>query len=106
MTLSERIEKEILYRASRSRFIRAWGKCEIFLGLFAAGIGFFLGCYLLTRTVVEVDWSLSCPLALIVLGGYLALAGHRGHLYQSSYEQTAFLLGEIRFLKERKETHA
>jgi hypothetical protein len=32
---------------------------------------------------------------LFVLGGYLALAGSRSHLYQSSNELTAFLLEEL-----------
>jgi hypothetical protein len=100
----ERMQNEIARRLSRSRFIRAWGKCEIFLGLTAAGAGLLLGCHLLARPVGEVEWGLvGASLALIVLGGYLALAGHRGHLYQAGIEQTAFLLEEIRCRRDSKE---
>src|SRR5688572_15037932 len=103
----DRMQNEIARRLSRSRFIRAWGKCEIFLGLTAAGAGLLLGWHLLPRPAVEIEWgSVGCSLALIVLGGYLALAGHRGHLYQAGIEQTAFLLDEIRALKTDKEKQA
>jgi hypothetical protein len=35
---------------------------------------------------------------LFILGGYLALAGHRSHIYQSNNELAAYLAGEIRTL--------
>ncbi|OWK40927.1 hypothetical protein FRUB_04819 [Fimbriiglobus ruber] len=34
-------------------------------------------------------------MALISLGGYLALAGHRSHLYQSNNRLAAYLAGRI-----------
>ena len=83
------------------------GKCEIFLGLTAAGVGLLLGCHFASRPVNEIEWGLvAATLALIVFGGYLTLAGHRNHLYQSSFEQTAFLIEEMQILKAGKETHA
>jgi hypothetical protein len=101
--LHERLNAEIRNRLARARFIRAWGKCEIFLGLSAAGVGWLLGCHLVARPVAEVEWGLvGLALALIVLGGYLALAGHRGHLYQAGIEQTAYLAEEIRAARTRE----
>jgi hypothetical protein len=38
----------------------------------------------------------ACGLALFVLGSYLALAGHRSHLYQSQNKLAAYLAGLIR----------
>jgi hypothetical protein len=64
---------------------RTFAKLEILLGLSAVSVGLWLGSGLLTS-------------ALFVLGGYLALAGHRSHIYQSNNELTAYLAGEIRGL--------
>jgi hypothetical protein len=59
------------------------------------------------------QWAMSRPLtdmqvggaigglALFVLGGYLALAGHRSHLYQSHNELTTYLVREIRRSQEK-----
>jgi hypothetical protein len=45
----------------------------------------------------DVSWFQAIAgLALIVLGGYLALAGHRSHLYLSGNELTAYLAELIR----------
>ncbi|MGF1581726.1 MAG: hypothetical protein ACFCD0_20545 [Gemmataceae bacterium] len=35
-------------------------------------------------------------LLLFILGGYLALAGHRSHIYQSQNDRTAYLMELIR----------
>ena len=72
-----------------------WAKLEIFLGLAAAGLGLLLGGWAVGRP--EPDWlAAGAGLALFVLGGYLALAGHRSHLYQSNNRLTAYLADEIR----------
>jgi hypothetical protein len=45
----------------------------------------------------EASWlQAAAGLILFVLGGYLALAGHRSHLYQSSNELTAYLAELVR----------
>jgi hypothetical protein len=78
------------------RFGGAWAKIEIFLGLAAAGTGLFLGDWLLARPLAELDWGLvAAALALFVLGGYLALAGHRSHLYRSNLLTAASLAEAI-----------
>lgn len=87
------------------RFGGAWAKAEIFLGLLAAGLGLFVGIWMLMRPAAEIDWRLvASGLALFVLGGYLTLAGHRSHLYRVSGEMTARLLEEIRRSQEKVES--
>ncbi len=77
------------------RFGATWAKLEIFLGLTAAGLGLFLGGWAVSRA--EVEWaSAATALPLFVLGGYLALAGQRSHVYRSNMESTARLLDELR----------
>ena len=72
------------------------------LGLAAGGIGVLLGDWTLSRSGTEIAWgSAVAGLALFVLGGYLALAGHRSHMYQSNNELTAFLVSEIHKLKDK-----
>ena len=81
---------------------RSWAKVEILLGLSAAGLGLFLGDWLLSRSGTDVSFSMSIgALVLFVLGCYLALAGNRSHLYQSANEHTALLLDQIKQLKNK-----
>lgn len=75
---------------------RTWAKAEILLGLTASGIGLLLGQWTSSRATPEFAWQHAlAALALIVPGGYLTLAGHRSHPYQSANETTAFLLAEM-----------
>jgi len=77
---------------------RTWAKLEILLGLLAAGLGLLLGTWAVSRPT-DVEWVFGLMgLALFILGSYLALAGHRIHLYQSNNELTALLLDRIRRL--------
>ncbi len=78
---------------------RTWAKLELLLGLSAAGIGLLLGTWAVSRPA-EIEWPFAViGLVLFVLGGYLALAGHRSHLYQSNNELTALLLDHLRRLE-------
>jgi hypothetical protein len=78
---------------------RTWAKVEVLLGLSATGLGLFLGDWAVSRPA-EVEWPFAVvALVLFVLGCYLALAGHRSHLYQSSNELTALLLEHLRRLE-------
>ncbi|HYT91204.1 MAG TPA: hypothetical protein VEL76_20995 [Gemmataceae bacterium] len=87
------------------RFGRAWAKTEIFLGLAAAGAGLLLGNRTFARPLHEVSWTqVAAGLALFVLGGYLALAGHRSHLYRSNIELRSSLVEEIHRLKDKVES--
>ena len=73
-------------KLGHKRLNRTFAKLEILLGLSAASAALWMGTGPLTS-------------ALFVLGSYLALAGHRSHIYQSNNELTAYLAGEIRSLK-------
>jgi hypothetical protein len=75
---------------------RGWAKVEILLGLLVWGAGLFLGVHQVSAKN-EPNWLLmAAALALFVLGGYLASAGHRSHLYRWSNRNTVILLDEIR----------
>jgi hypothetical protein len=67
-----------------------WAKLELLLGLTAAGIGL---------TLAPASPLLAVP--LFALGGYLALAGHRSHLYDAMSRQTAATWREL----ERRASH-
>ena len=74
-----------------------WAKAEIVLGLFAAAAGLVGGMPLAVRPEGELPpWTWLAPVFLVTLGGYLALAGHRSHLYQSSNRLAAHLAVLIR----------
>lgn len=93
---------EVRARLGYKPLSRTWAKVEILLGLCAAGAGLLFGDWALSRPAAEVEWGMAAGgLVLFVLGGYLALAGHRSHVYQSSNEQAAYLIEEIRRLKEK-----
>ena len=60
-----------------------WAKAELFIGLGAAAAG----CWMLrTEGTAAVLGA-----GLLALGGYLALAGHRSHLYDAMTRQTTLL---------------
>ena len=61
-----------------------WAKLEIVLGLIVS-----VGGAVLIRDQAVHDTASG---AMIVLGLYLAGAGHRSHLYQSQNRQTAYLI--------------
>jgi hypothetical protein len=83
-----------------------WAKFEIVLGLTTMGAGVIgavnLGVEVIQLTRQKGDvFGLPLPAAvgpllLFVLGGYLALAGHRSHLYQSNNRIAAYLADLIR----------
>lgn len=80
----------------QKRLNRPWAKAEIIIGLLTAGLGFLIS---MPAVLIgqEVSWfQAAAGLTLFVLGGYLALAGHRSHLYQSANELTAYLSETLR----------
>ena len=79
-----------------------WAKLEIVLGLGALGVGLLLLLQLPSVRAPNEQPLYAVPgLILFVLGGYLAMAGHRSHLYQSNNALTAYLLSEIRHLHSK-----
>jgi hypothetical protein len=80
---------------------RAWAKAEILLGLFAVGAGLLAGGWGLMKADLGQGWlAVGAGLALFMLGGYLTLAGHRSHIYQSNNELIAYVLQEFDHLKK------
>ncbi len=92
--------RKLLTALGKRPLYRSWAKIEILLGLLAAGGGLLLGDWAVARMDDPCWLAAGAGLALFVLGGYLAMAGHRSHLYQSSNELTAWLAQEIRSLRE------
>jgi hypothetical protein len=73
-----------------------WAKAEILLGLIAASSGLLIGIYGVVRSDGESNWLLLVASVLLqTLGTYLALAGHRSHLYQSQNKLAAWLATQI-----------
>lgn len=73
-----------------------WAKAEILLGLAVNGIGL----YHIVQCAMKNDTSanllpLVSGIILYTLGGYLAMAGSRSHLYQSNNILTAYVLKKI-----------
>ena len=87
----ERLHAELRFR----RLNPLWAKLEIVLGLLGVSCGLFLGNWLVTRPELALV-MLGGSLVLFILGGYLTLAGHRSHLYQSNNLLTAYLAELIR----------
>jgi hypothetical protein len=76
---------------------RFWAKLEIVFGLGALGVGLRLLPFgLAPKAPNDELLTAALGIVLFVLGGYLAMAGHRSHLYQSNNELTAYLLSELR----------
>lgn len=78
-----RLLKEIGW--SSNPFWKFWAKLEIFLGLTAVAIA----------VLIPLEYRVSSVL-LFVLGGYLAMAGHRSHMYQSNNRLTAYLAKTVK----------
>src|SRR5262245_16096029 len=78
------------------RLSPVWAKLEIALGLSAVAAGIWF-----IATVADV-LGLVGAVVLFVLGGYLAMAGHRSHVYQSNNLLAAYLAGEIRKLHSQR----
>ncbi len=75
---------------SRNPFWKTWAKVELFLGLSASAAGFVF-------VVHGPDFlTIASGAGLLVLGGYLTLAGHRSHLYHSNNRLTAYLATTVR----------
>jgi CHASE2 domain-containing sensor protein len=77
------------------RLTPVWAKLELLFGLAAAGAGLLLEVRAARAEEIHIGLG-ACGLALFVLGFYLALAGHRSHLYQSQNRLAAYLAGLIR----------
>ncbi len=98
MTDLEQARRQLLADLGYKPLHKTWARLEIALGLLAVALSLTL---LLPRT--SFDQGTVLGITLFVLGGYLTLAGHRSHLYQSLNDHAAYLLGQIRRQPERSE---
>lgn len=88
-------QQQMLSDLGRKRLSPAWAKVEILLGLLAVSGGHLCGVYAIVHPATGAFWTmLAASLLLQTLGGYLALAGHRSHLYQSQNKLVAWLAAE------------
>jgi hypothetical protein len=80
---------------------QSWAKLEILGGLLAVGLGNLAMVFwcVQERGSSSLSYLAFLGIGLFVLGGYLTLAGHRSHGYQSQNNQTAYLLEQLRSLK-------
>jgi hypothetical protein len=70
----------------------AWAKAEILLGLAAVSAGHLCGVYAIVHLGGQQFWAfVTASLLLQSLGGYLGLAGHRSHVYQSQNKLAVWL---------------
>jgi hypothetical protein len=73
-----------------------WAKIEILLGLAAVSGGHLCGVFAIVHLESAPLWAMiAASLLLQSLGGYLALAGHRSHVYQSNNKLAAWLAAQI-----------
>ncbi|MCI0682381.1 MAG: hypothetical protein L0Y71_09770 [Gemmataceae bacterium] len=95
MTAPQTDVDSLLARAGLKKLSKTWAKLEIVLGLFAVFAGVLASQWVLLK-MTEPEWTwLAGGALLFVFGGYLAMAGHRSHLYQSNNRLTALLLQEL-----------
>jgi len=88
----DRLHEDIGHR----RLNKLWAKIEILFGLLATGGGLLLGVWAVARAPdLNLEFVIA-SLVLFTLGGYLALAGNRSHLYQSNNRLIAHLAELIR----------
>src|SRR5262245_65896741 len=92
---------EIRERRQRAQPNRVWAKFEILLGLLGVAVGILLGAWSVRGAELDLILAMT-SLALMILGGYLTLAGQSSHLYHSTFEQTGFLIDEIQDLKSHQ----
>ncbi len=102
MSHSESTKDELHSRLGYRPLSRTWAKVEIVLGRIGAGVGILLGVWGISQQGIEENWLFGAiSLILIVLGAYLAMAGNRSHLYQSSNEQIGYLAEKIDRLQKK-----
>ncbi len=80
---------------------KIWAKMEIFIGLLTMGAGLLLGVWAVTKSLDFTVEFILISLSLFTLGGYLALAGNRSHLYQSNNRLTAYLAEMMRLSNKK-----
>jgi hypothetical protein len=90
--LEQRLHEELGWKPLHA----GWAKLEILFGLVAVSAGHLCGIYGIVHVAAPSLWYLIvASLLLQSLGGYLALAGHRSHVYQSQNKLAGWLAAQI-----------
>jgi hypothetical protein len=90
------IEKRFYQELGLNRLSPAWAKAEILLGLAAVSAGHLCGVYAIVHLGGQQFGAfVTASLLLQSLGGYLALAGHRSHVYQSQNKLIVWLASTL-----------
>jgi hypothetical protein len=96
-SLTNDLEDRFYEELGRARLRPAWAKAEILLGLAAVSAGHLCGVYAIVHLAGPTFWTMvTASLLLQSLGGYLALAGHRSHVYQSQNKSIIWLAMQTR----------
>ena len=96
MNVQESAKDRLLADLGYKPLNRTWAKVEILFGLVTVFVGLILGNWSVSQPLSTWNWTaVTASLILFVFGGYLALAGHRSHLYQSQNELIAYLTEKI-----------
>ncbi len=91
------LENRFYEELGLARLSPAWAKAEILLGLAAVSAGHLCGIYAIVHLSGQTFWTmLVASLLLQTVGGYLALAGHRSHVYQSQNKLVVWLATHVR----------
>lgn len=96
MNMQESAKQRLLRDLGMKPLNRTRAKVEILLGLAAMFAGLIFGFATCSRPFAE--WNsptVAAATILFMLGGYLAMAGHRSHQYQSQNELIAYLAEKI-----------
>ena len=104
--MSQGAPHDILNQFGLKPLNKTWAKIEILFGLAGAFLGLVFGVAAIgamefSKTSIFLEPVFSSGyfifgIVLFTLGGYLAMAGHRSHLYQSNNQLIAFVIDEIR----------
>jgi hypothetical protein len=95
-SLREAATRRIHEDLGLKRLSPVWAKVEILLGLAAVSAGLLCGVSAVVHSSGSAFWLLAAAsVALQTLGGYLAMAGHRSHLYQSHNMLAGWLANQI-----------
>ena len=100
----DNVHDQLLCEMQLQRLNSVWAKIEIVFGLLATIIGLLVSQRGMAVWPDEVSGLLVAGILLFVLGGYLALAGHRSHLCQSNNRLAAYLIckqRETEYLSEQ-----
>ncbi len=80
----------------RKKLNKTWAKVEIAGGLVAVAVAIATIARTVAEPLADAFPLIGAAVILFAMGGYLAMAGHRSHLYQSHDRTAAYLAALVR----------